>query len=206
MAPGSDRAFAAIVTRAGNLAERVVRAVQAEGERQIVETMRSGQDPRGFVGRWDTGGSAAAIRPGPVSFDGRVARGVVAGEGPATAVLPVIEGGRRPGKPVSMAGRFRIRTWVKRKLLAKAVASFKSREAAAANRRGGRSGTRAFGAADVKLGKGEREEMLDNLTFLVVRAIRRRGTPGLHPFAKAAAALRAGKAAEIWRRVTGGAR
>lgn len=202
IASGGDRAFVSVVTKGQRIAEATVREIQAEGERLVVERLRTGQDRAGFVGRWDTGNAAKSVQLGPITWEGERCRGVVEPQGPPVEYWPVLEGGRAPGKPISAVGRMRIQTWVRRKILPRAVAEIKEERAAQINRRGrGRRASTRVGASDVKLERGERGELLDQLTFLVVRKIRRRGTPGLAPFGNAAAALRAGKARAIFDRM-----
>lgn len=198
---GGERAFVSVVTKSQVIAEATVREIQAEGERLVVEGLRGTPDRRGFVGRWDTGKAAQSVQIGPLSWEGETVRGAVQPEGPPTEYWPVIEGGRAAGKPISGVGRLRIETWVRRKLLPKAIENLKAERAGQANRRGGRSGARSVSVRDIRLESGERNAMLESLTFLVVRAIRLRGTPGIAPFGKAATALRGGRAREIFERM-----
>ena len=57
-----------------------------------------------------------------------------------------------------------------------------------------------------RVSKDEQAELLDSLTFLIVRKIRRQGTPGIHPFRKSADVLRGGRAVELYESASLGAR
>ncbi len=96
----------------------------------------------------------------------------------------VIETGRRPGKPVSLEGRLLIRKWVERKIGNTALLQAFPDQAKVASVRTLKDGrTLVRRVKGVK--KADREALLDQLTFMVVRKIRLRGIPGIAPFGTA---------------------
>lgn len=202
IAAGSgDDAFARVTARVQAVAEAAALEIVAAGEREVVEVMSTGQDPRGFVGRVDTGQARQAVQIGPVAWNGRAAVARLAPSGPATDYWPVIEAGRRPGKPISAVGKARIGTWARRKgVLRRIVDSLAAQDQV--------DGAAVHGPAKPRrrLKKGEREQLEEQALFLLTRAIRRRGTPGLHPFRAAATKLRSGLARAILERVAARAR
>lgn len=196
VASSGDDAFARVEARIRAVAEGAALEIAAAGEREVVEVVSSGQDPRGFVGRVDTGQARQAVQIGPVGWNGSVAAVRLAPSGPAADYWPVIEGGRRPGKPISKVGRERIAVWGRRKgVLRRIVDSLAARDEV--------DGAATHGPAKPvrRLKKGEREGLEAQAAFILARAIRRKGTPGLHPFRAAAARLRGGLARAIVERV-----
>lgn len=190
-----------VVARASAIAEAAVRAIQADAERMIVERLATTSDAAGHVGRQDTGAAGQAVQVGPIAWEGGVCRGSVEPSGPAAAYWPVLEDGRRPNRPIGLEGRLRIQTWVRRKILPRAVGALRL----------SRSNRNAFGAGiggkgGGRVSKDEQAELLDSLTFLVVRKIRRQGTPGIHPFKRSAEELRGGRAVMIYESAALGAR
>lgn len=196
VAGSGDDAFARVSARIQAVAEGAALEIVAAGEREVVDVMSNGRDPRGFVGRVDTGQARQAVQIGPVTWDGRKAAARLAPSGPAADYWPVIEGGRRPGKPISAVGRERIAVWGRRKgVIRRIVESLAARDHV--------DGAAVHGPAKParRLKKGEREELEAQAAFILTRAIRRKGTPGLHPFRAAAAKLRGGVARAIVERV-----
>ena len=156
-----------------------------EGQRFIKEAMQA-------EGKKDTGLTAQAVKAEPVAHEVApgVMRCVVASSPQQAAPTIVLELGRKPGKGVSRAGQAKIRTWIRRKgraLLDKVMAEISARRQAA-----GQRATK----------KAVMEEALDTATFLVVRAIRRRGLKEFRFFRRARAHVES-RAQTIWRRVLG---
>lgn len=214
--------FARIAGRARAVAEAAVLEIAAEGERQVVETLTTGRDERGFVGRVDTGTARSAVRVAPVEWNGRSAVARLAPSGPAADYWPVLEGGRRPGRPVSRVGRERIAVWARRKGVLARIAqgllesskgarvSLRARRVwdavAAQEEAAGRRMPIEFNARVTGVSAKRRAAIQKQALFLIVRAIRRKGTPGLAPFRAAAGKLRAGLARAILERVAARAR
>lgn len=191
--------FARIAGRARAVAEAAVLEIAAEGERQVVETLTTGRDERGFVGRVDTGTARSAVRVAPVEWNGRSAVARLAPSGPAADYWPVLEGGRRPGRPVSRVGRERIAVWARRKGVLRRVVNGLLAKAAAD--RG-----EALPARPRRLAAAARAALERQAVFVIARGISRKGTPGLAPFRAAAGKLRAGLARAILERVAARAR
>jgi hypothetical protein len=173
---------------------------------EIVQRLRTDLDERGFQGRVNEGLLWRAIAAGePMKgADGvwRQETGVLAG-GDLETEAAVAEHGREAGHGISLEGRLRIRKWVERKFGDSIVDRHKRGLADDANRRGNRHGPRAVGPEHFRLKKGEREKLIDEVTFLVIRKIRLQGIPGLHPFEKTAEHLSGGEAARIFEEATG---
>lgn len=196
---GGQDPFARVAGRARAVAEAAVLEIAAAGERDVVETMTTGRDERGHVGRVDTGAARAAVRVGPVAWNGRAATATLAPSGPAADYWPVLERGRRPGRPVSKVGAERIAVWARRKgVLQRVVNGLLAR--AAADR------GEALPARPRRLAAADRARLERQAVFVLVRSIRRRGTPGLAPFRAAATRLREGMARAILERVAARAR
>lgn len=213
--------FARIAGRARAVAEAAVLEIAAEGERQVVETLTTGRDERGFVGRVDTGTARSAVRVAPVEWNGRSAVARLAPSGPAADYWPVLEGGRRPGRPVSRVGRERIAVWARRKgVLAKIVQSLLESSTGAKSSLRDRRVWEAVAYREQVAGRTmpefrgrvtgvsakRRASLAGRALYLLTRSISRKGTPGLAPFRAAAGKLRAGLARAILERVAARAR
>ena len=175
---------------------------------QVTTRLRDDLDERGFKGRVDQGLLFKAITAGEPHKDPdglwRQETGVLSA-GDLAIEAAVAEAGRSPGYGVSLEGRMRIRRWVEHKLGKGIIQRHKEGIAKAANARGSRTGPRTFNARDVRFSKDETEALLDTITFLVIRKIRREGIPGLHMFANTGDDLRGGKAARLFEDAVGSA-
>lgn len=191
---GLDDPFARVTGHVRAVAEAATLEILAEGERQVVEVLSTGRDPRGFVGRVDTGQARQSLQLAPVRWDGRASRGELAPSGPPADYWPVLEDGRRPGRPISTVGQQRIAVWARRKgVLQRVVNALRARAAADAGE--------VLPARPKRLRAGERAQLEEQAAFVIQRSIRRKGTPGLGPFRRAAQRLRDGLARQIVARV-----
>lgn len=153
-----------------------------EGARFIKERMEA-------EGVKDTGLTSQAVRAQPAQLVAPgLARSLVTVEPQQMTPAVVLEEGRARGKPVSVEGRRRIAIWARRK--AKAMVDKLALEIRAARK--GRK--RKPGALP------PREEAEQQASFLIARAIRRRGLRARHYFARARHHVQ-NQAMAIYRRV-----
>lgn len=181
-------AMATLEARFGAVALKTLERFNSEAKRLIEEQIVSGRDSRGFVGRVDTGATKQAVRPGPIERTPRGYRAVVQARPPHDVVMAIIEKGRRRGKKVPAKGSAawrKVRLWVEKHLRNEALESLRGAYVRL-NKKGQpkRGGKRMSAVVSVK-GPGAAarvEKAIDNMTFLVLRSIGRRGIPGLFPF------------------------
>lgn len=170
-------AIAAAIDRAATEAAREAATVAAGWAK---ESARSTPDSAGHVGRYDRGTFIKSIvATEPVDRGTYVEARVISRDRPEK--VNVLEDGRRPGKPVSVEGRRLIRGWVERKLLTAALLKSDTTGKAKPKTKTTNGVVRVVGVTGVS--KSVRERTLDSLTYLVVRKIRTKGTPGIHVMA-----------------------
>lgn len=206
-------ALASIEGKLTAAALRTLERFGSESKRLIEEQIASGQDSRGFVGRVDTGATKQAIRPGAPERTPRGWRVTVQARPPHDIVAALIERGRRPGKKVPAKGSpgwLKVRVWVEKHMRNEALESVRGAVVKVGKsgqpKRGGKrnSAVVTLTGADAA---ARTEKALDNMTFLVLRAIGRRGIPGLFPFRLARERMGAGGGlARIFREETRAAR
>lgn len=189
-----------VIERAGEEhARRTCDLIIARGQELISETLRSGVDAAGNVGREDTGAAGQALAQEPARIVGGRVRAELNVSPPADEYWPVVEGGRAPGKRISIEGQRKILVWVTRKIGAdRALQLLRGLSSRIASRRLAIAGP---GGKLRRITRDDREKALRQLAYLVARKIRRQGTPGLAPFRRAAAKLNGGEAASIARGV-----
>lgn len=191
---GGDQWDAAAEGFADRVARTGLEACGQAAHAQIVHRIHNDLDERGFKGRVDTGAIVQAVRALEPVKEGTVwKQRTVVEQSASTEHQHVVEEGRKPGGPISYEGRLKIAQWVKRRLGARL------REQAPGAR------TRISDRRVVGVQKAGLERLIEQVTFLVIRAIRRRGIPGLHPFRKTREDL-APKASGIFERAVAGLR
>lgn len=192
-------AFRVIADAGMQHAFETIDRITAKGQELISERLRTGVDAAGHVGREDTGAAGQALGHVLAKRVGSKVRGTVEVSPPADEYWPVIEDGRQPNRPISAEGMLRLERWVRRKLGPKAAESLiRGLTQRVASKRLAVAGA---GGDLRRVTKDDREAAIRSLTYLVARKIRTKGTPGLHPFRKAADALRGGEAGRIARQV-----
>jgi len=174
------------------------REVSTLAASRVKEGLLFARDPRGYVGRKDTGMAHAAVgSTEPIVANGRVSSTTAIGP-PRDEIAVVLEEGRKPGarRPPTAP----IKAWALRKL----------RDAISSDLRGARvtdrdaaryralaeraeANGRPLGRGSLARVTGVRTADLDaaadRIAFAVARSIGRKGVPGLHMFAAAAAAV-----------------
>lgn len=140
------------------------------------------------AGRVDTGKTHQGIKSRPPRRTARGWEAVTESQPPIDVVALVIEKGRRPGKRWPPAAK--IRTWVRRKLGNKVLATTRGAKVSLKNRATGK-------VTGVK--KADADAALDRVTFLIRRKIGVKGTPAIQPFGRTATAWRNGRAKALFR-------
>lgn len=192
------RGLQAIAPAALKASHQVVDAITAKGQELISEHLQTEQDSAGHQGREDTGAAGQALEHVPARLSGTKVVGEVVVNPPADEYWPVIEGGRRPGRPISDVGQERVARWVRRKLGQAAADSLI--QGLSQRREGGRLEVALQRGGQRRVKRNDRERAMRSLIYLVLRKIRTQGTPGIQPFGKAARKLRRGEARRIARR------
>lgn len=186
---------ASLLGRADVAAQRTMVRFGSESKRIVTEHIASGVDARGFVGRVDTGDTKRAIRPGPITRTPRGMRATLEAQPPYDRIAALIEKGRRPNRKVPAKGSpgwLKVRAWVEKHLRNEALAGLRGAVVKIGKNGKPRVGGKRASAVVSVLGKGSAARVakaLDGMTFLVLRAMRKKGTPGLFPFRKAQRAL-----------------
>lgn len=192
------RGLRTIAPAAIKASHQVVDAITARGQELISKALQTERDSAGHQGREDTGAAGQALEHVPAKLAGTKVVGEVVVNPPADEYWPVIEGGRRPGRPISDVGQERVARWVRRKL-GQAAANTLIR-GLSQRREGGQLEVAFQRGGQRRVGRSDQERAMRSLVYLVLRKIRTEGTPGIAPFGKAARKLRTGEARRIARR------
>lgn len=196
-------AYASALSAIDRAARAAAVEVSTQAAAKVKDLIATTPDAAGHVGRIDTAAFVESVVAGePVDRGTYVEARVFSRDNPSK--VTVLEDGRRPGKPVSLEGRLLIRKWVERKLGAKVLlAAFPNAKATTRTTRSGKTVvTKVTGVKKV-----DRDDVLDSVTFLIIRKIRRRGSPGIGAFAKGRAWVNANGAAiaaQVFSRILGG--
>lgn len=170
----NPQVFDVVAKRLDFASEAALNDLGAVVEGEIRDGIANKKDSRGFVGRVQSGDTRRAATAQPARRTDSGYRQVTAFKAPFEKVGAIANGGRRPGKGVSAAGQRKLNRWARRKL-------------------------GPVKAADGKRFKsGGREKAERSRVYLIARAIKKRGIPGLHVFSGVATSLRGGRAQRIF--------